>query len=1268
MSLRRTLHRWIWPRRGERLKAAIVYGLVAVVIAAAIALTGVRLVFAVAPSLTQVVETALSKRLGRPVTITRLDAELQGWRPGLTLEGVALGRSAGAGQPREAPLRLERLTLGIEPWESLLAGALRLHSLEAGDLAITLRRGESGDWRLSGLAGAPAQFAGNAPLAFLQRLPVDQLLIRDARVTIADVPSNTRTTFAPVALRWQRETAGQWRVALDGRSGDQRITARADIDPGDTLDARIYVDFSDFSADGVAAIAGGLIPSAMPGRFSGEAWLAWDGQGLHRATVALRGESLDWLAGGVERFAGRIGLRRDAAGWEGVVVADEIMGDYGAWPSLPPIGLARADEQSPWRAAVPTLEPGTPGFDALRAISGVALQQGRFRDLSLVWGGPQAWRLTTGFTQMRLNGGPPDMTVEGGQGELAIGPVGGRMDFAAAGLQVAASPLLRRPVDLQQISGALTWAHGDRGAQVLAVDGLEARYNDADLRLDARVWRPGSGRSPWVDVTASVGSMPVAAAMRQLPVGVMDDRLVAWLDGAVGQGRLSGGRLRLFGPVRAFPFDQDRGLFDLRLDLTDVVFRFSPQWPAIEGLSGALRFNNRALAIRADGGQIGSLPVVGGSARIDDLWKPRLSVNAGFNGPLSAMRSVLAQSPLVPSPGFLSDLALEGEGALDLALGFPFQGRPVSVDGALDLDGAGLALTAPAIEIDDLSGVIRFDERGPAWDNLQGRFGEHVLVSQASTTGPPDDGRMRIQVNARLPISAIPGGGRLAPGAEGVAPWRMILQRPAFGGDPLRLADTRLTLESALDGIKLDGPLGLDKPADARTPLVATFVWQGAQALAFDIDYDNRLRLRGRHADGRLQSLGGRLGAGPAVTPPAKGTRLVGSLPVLSADALLGRGDGQAGGGLDALPRPLDVAVALDGLRLGRWQVGETRVEALREANGWRIGLTGAAEGEIRWPEDDDRLSIRLDRLEATVPSARSLPPPSAASAAPETAREPVGPDLDIQIDSLTVAGLAFGQLDFQRRDAGLPTASAQLTVAGEPADLDVEIRRQADDNAGNRLELDLFTRDGGAVVRALGLQRVVEGATGSVTGELRWAGSLLRPVVPTLSGELALDLRNGSLPAVEPGAGRALGLFSLSVLPRRLDLDFSDVVGEGLQFDSLKGDWQAQAGTLYTDNLSLEGPSLNLAVTGSTDLVRRRYNQRVTVTPRISSALSFLGGLAGGPPAAVVLFLTRGMLESGVERLAEFEYRIVGPWADPRFELLTPIAPDGQGGEDDNA
>lgn len=162
-----------------------------------------------------------------------------------------------------------------------------------------------------------------------------------------------------------------------------------------------------------------------------------------------------------------------------------------------------------------------------------------------------------------------------------------------------------------------------------------------------------------------------------------------------------------------------------------------------------------------------------------------------------------------------------------------------------------------------------------------------------------------------------------------------------------------------------------------------------------------------------------------------------------------------------------------------------------------------------------------------------------------------------------------------------------------------------------------------------------------------------MRTDLASLGGEVSVDLRNGSLPAVEPGAGRAIGLFSVSILPRRLGLDFSDVVGSGLRFDTLVGDWSIDNGIMQTQQFQIGGPALDLTLQGTNDLVRRVYDQQVVIIPRFSSTFALIGGLAGGPAAAALLFLTQGLIEPGVARLTRIEYTIQGPWAAPEFELL---------------
>ena len=47
------------------------------------------------------------------------------------------------------------------------------------------------------------------------------------------------------------------------------------------------------------------------------------------------------------------------------------------------------------------------------------------------------------------------------------------------------------------------------------------------------------------------------------------------------------------------------------------------------------------------------------------------------------------------------------------------------------------------------------------------------------------------------------------------------------------------------------------------------------------------------------------------------------------------------------------------------------------------------------------------------------------------------------------------------------------------------------------------------------------------------------------MNGNLSLELERGQLRTVKPGAGRMLGLLSVTELPRRLALDFRDVTDE---------------------------------------------------------------------------------------------------------------------------
>jgi uncharacterized protein YhdP len=138
----------------------------------------------------------------------------------------------------------------------------------------------------------------------------------------------------------------------------------------------------------------------------------------------------------------------------------------------------------------------------------------------------------------------------------------------------------------------------------------------------------------------------------------------------------------------------------------------------------------------------------------------------------------------------------------------------------------------------------------------------------------------------------------------------------------------------------------------------------------------------------------------------------------------------------------------------------------------------------------------------------------------------------------------------------------------------------------------------------------------------------------------------------VEPGAtGRVLGLLSVSSLPRRLTLDFSDLFADGFSFDTINGSFLVDSGNAYTNDLVVDGPAARIDISGRVGLVDKDYDQLVSVTPYIKSGLSLAGALAGGPAVGAVMIVAETLLKDKLEplnKLARKQYTVTGPWTDP--------------------
>jgi uncharacterized protein YhdP len=206
-------------------------------------------------------------------------------------------------------------------------------------------------------------------------------------------------------------------------------------------------------------------------------------------------------------------------------------------------------------------------------------------------------------------------------------------------------------------------------------------------------------------------------------------------------------------------------------------------------------------------------------------------------------------------------------------------------------------------------------------------------------------------------------------------------------------------------------------------------------------------------------------------------------------------------------------------------------------------------------------------------------------------------------------------------------------------------------DDAGPQVTRLQFVLDSTSVkdtLAQLGYDPVIDAQSARVGVSLVWPGAPSADFLRDASGEINVAIDKGQVLNLEPGGGRLLGLLSVTALPRRLALDFSDVFNKGLAFDAIRGDFRVGAGSAYTCNLGLEGPAAGLAVVGKAGLTNRDYDQLAVVRPEVSNVLTVGGAVLGGPVGGATMLLVSQLFRKPLSSLGESYYRMSGSWDEP--------------------
>jgi uncharacterized protein (TIGR02099 family) len=884
-------------------------------------------------------------------------------------------------------------------------------------------------------------------------------------------------------------------------------------------------------------------------------------------------------------------------------------------------------------------------------------------------------------------------------GRIDASDRGGNVDIDSDKLVLALPAWFAEPaLPFDQVAMRARWSFPQSDQLLVEVDSLNLSRGALRASLAGRHVLPlTSGKGPGnADFTATVDNFDIASIGRWLPLATPEG-LREWLTGALQGGTLRDARLRLRGDLAHFPFRADnaaeraRGEFRVSGRIDDGKLDYAPGhrapdgkaplWPLAENIDGTIVFDRARMEIHGDTARTMGIALSNVRAVIPELGVPEmmLDIDGAAAAPLPDFLHYVAASPVLEWIGrFTEDTRATGPAKLGLKLHLPLASlHETKVQGALQLQNNDVTLFPELPPIQAALGRIEFTEHGV---NLNGVGASFLGGPLQLSGGTQRDGAIQIRMagsataDGMRHTTALPALQRLGAKLSGGA---------RFAGTvTVRDRQTQIVLDSNLAGLGIELPAPLNKPAADALPL--HFVLSGQPTGQDGVGHDDiRIALgniaaakyvRERQPRGSWIVRRGGIGVNVPAPEPDSGMMINVNMKAVNVDRWLAAaadiaGPGEAApaagadnaGGMAQYVVPDTVAARAGELIIGERALRDVVVGATHQNNTWQASIDSRqVVGYVTWNESPTGQGLG----KVTARLASLVIPESSANEVKDLLESNKGasasiPGLDIVADRFELFNKQFGRLELVASNAqalaGREWRIERLALTNPDGQLKANGRWLTRDGKSNTaLNFTLDISDAGRLLDRLGFPETLRHGKGSLSGDISWAGLPYSLDIPSLSGQIQMNVEDGQFLKQDPGAAKLLGVLSLQMLPRMLKLDFHDVFSEGLAFDGITANAMITRGVVRTDNLKMHGVAATVLMDGTADIANESTNLHVVVIPEFNLGTSSLVyGLAVNPVIGLGSFLAQLFLRAPLMKALTYHMQVTGPWKSPHIVKL---------------
>jgi uncharacterized protein (TIGR02099 family) len=1321
------------------------------------------------------IERAASRAVGNPVTISRIYASWNGFRPNLFLGDVVLHDQQG----RQA-LSLPSVSATLS-WWSVVAADVRFHTLElsrpdldvlreadgrlyAAGVYIDLNKpgdGKGLDWLLSQreiviregrlqwtdkLRGAPPLALDNVSVALRNQWLHHQFAIKAAPPAALAAPLDLRADFTHPAFGSRISNVSMWKGEVYADIGGTELAAwktwvdypfelnsgRGSLRAWVGLDQSRLTGFTaDVSLADVSAVLGKELPlldlQQLSGRIAARedvSPVAAPKKGAAVAGFGARGHSIE--------LSNLTLTTRDGLAMAPTSLSESYVAAAGAKPETFAIRAPQLDLQT-----LAGLAERLPLKEHQRKLLADMAPSGLLRNFSAEWQGAfpalQSYRVKGDLVGLGLKPQPARLAqpktaktpatvalpalpgFDNLTGAIDATDKGGSFNLASEQLVLQMPDYFSEPaMPFDRLNLKARWSFEANNQLLLQIDSMDFLQEGLSGTLQGTHSMPLAGKGPGkADLTGTLNGFQINRIGRYLPMQTPHD-LTAWLSGALEGGVASDVSVRLRGDLTHFPFHdagKAHGEFRVAGKITEGKLNYSPGhyhldgkelgkdgkplplWPQAEHIKGSFVFDRARMEIRGDTATTGGAALSGVKAVIPDLsiHDSMLEIDGNAAAPMQDFLKYVAASPVLEwISHFTDETQASGNARLALSLRLPLSHIiDARVQGTLQLQNNDITLMNDLPVVQSSQGKIEFNERGVNLNQLSGSFlGGPVSI----TGGTQKDNAIIVKLGGMITADGfrktyqMPAMQRLADHFSGATRYN--------GTVTVRDHQVVVAVDSSLTGLGLDLPAPLQKAAADAMPVRFVLTSGLAADAAGTLHDEIRIGLgnniaaryqRQKSGKAHWKLVRGGIGVNAPAPEPDSGMAFNISLRALNVDNWLDFGNAVAGkgaAGAPASPDAMDIgqyvlpdalAARASELVIGDRKLDNVVVGVTRQKSVWQASIDSSqANGYLTWSEPSTgqglgKVTARLSSL--VIPESASndvvdlLDGKSAATTIPA---------LDVVVDRFELFNKPLGRLELQANNAQLANARewrvSKLSLANADGELKGTGKWVSKDGAHDTsLNFNLDIADAGKLLERFGFIGTVKGGKGTLNGDIAWKGLPYSLDLPSLSGDIKMNVEKGQFLKQDPGAAKLLGVLSLQALPRLLKLDFHDVFSEGLAFDGITASAAINRGILKTDNLKMHGVAATVLMDGTADIANETTNLHVVVIPEVNLGTApLVYALAVNPVIGLGSFLAQLFLSAPVMKALTYHMQVTGPWKAPVVAKLDaarvepPVVPKG--------